>query len=158
MKRSTDKKTDAGFRFVTGSKDLPATQGMLQLVRTELKSEMKAGFRGIDAKLDEMNSKFSTMDAKFSDIGARFNGVEGRFNAIDAKFSRVDARFNHMDSKFEQVLSEVSRIGLLVEEQNSKNQIVLEGLTSLWQRQERIENRTDAVEKFVRSLGRSKTP
>ncbi len=32
------------LRFPPQSKDLPATQGMLKLVRSELKAEMKAGF------------------------------------------------------------------------------------------------------------------
>ncbi len=94
---------------------------MLHLVRSELKSEMKSGFK-----------------------------------KVDAQFKEVDARFDKMESKFEQVLSEVARVGILVEEQNSKNRVVLEGLTGLFQRQERLEGRVDQVEDLVQSIATTK--
>lgn len=112
--RVPEKKENPGFRYVPQSKDLPATQGILHLVRMELKSEMKAGF------------------------------------------SQVNARFNQVDARFEQVLSEIARIGILVEEQNSRNRIVLEGLSGLWERQERVEKRVDHFEKTIHNILRSK--
>jgi hypothetical protein len=106
-KMSPDKNTES-FKFVPASKDLPATRGMLQLVRNELKAEIKGGF------------------------------------------NRIDAKFNQVDARFEQVLSEVARIGILVEEQNSNNRVVLEGLSGLWQRQEQFEERlVSEVERTV---------
>ncbi len=101
-------KATSEYPWIAQAKDLPAKQGMLQLVRSELKSEMKSGFRQVDSKL-------------------------------------------------EQVLSEVSRVGLLVEEQNSRNSVVLEGLTGLWDRQKRVESRVDEVEKSVQSIARTRT-
>lgn len=106
-KTTTQTKANPRFRFRDGLRDLPATQGMLQLVRTELKSEMKSGFRQVGSRL-------------------------------------------------EQVLSEVARVGILVEEQNSRNRVVLEGLTGLWERQQRSDNRVSDVEKLVRIIGRAK--
>jgi hypothetical protein len=134
-KKTPAKSKNDAFQFVREAKDIPSTQGMLQLVRTELKSEMKAGFRQMDSRFEQIHSEIAR---------------------LDSRFSHLDSKFSHLDSKFEQMLSEVSRIGLLVEEQNSRNHIVLEGLTSLWQRQQRIEGRVDEWEKFVRQLGRSK--
>ena len=156
--------------FASNSRELPATQGMLQLVRTELKadigelrSEMKSGlsqidarFSQVDAKFNDMESKFSQIDSRFSQIDSRFNQIDSRFNQVDSRFKQVDSRFDQMDSKFERVLSEVARVGVLVEEQNSNNRVVLEGLTGLWQRQERVECRVDDVEKLVQSIARSK--
>jgi tetrahydromethanopterin S-methyltransferase subunit G len=142
-KTASQQKT-SDFKYTPHSKDLPATQGMLHLVRTEIKAEMKAGFRQIDSRFDLINSKFNENDSRFSQIDSRFN--------------QIDSRFNQMDSKFEQVLSEVARVGLLVEEQNSRNRVVLEGLTGLWQRQERVEVRVDNVESLVRSITRPKDP
>jgi hypothetical protein len=128
MRKKSVTKPASEFRFPPQDKDLPATQGMLQLVRNELKSEMKAGFGQVDA----------------------------RFNQIDARFAQFESKFAQVDSRFEQILSEISRIGILVEEQNSRNRIVLEGLAGLWQRQDRIESRVDDVEKTVRSIARYK--
>ncbi len=101
------------------SQDLPTTRGMLDLVRKELKADN----RSLSTKMD---SRFSEMDSKFCGLESKFSGLE---------------------SKMDKVLSEVARIGTLVEEQNSNNRIVLEGLTSLWQRQERSEARIEKLEK-----------
>lgn len=173
------------FQFVPKTKDLPATQGMLQLVRTELKadirgleSKMKSGFKQVDSRFDQMearfnkidsqfsqtdskfsqlDSKFSQIDSKFSQIDSKFSQIDSRFNQVDSRFNQIDSRFDQMDSKFEQVLAEVSRIGVLVEEQNSRNNIVMEGLSGLWHRQQRVETRVDEIEKLVRSIAHSRT-
>jgi hypothetical protein len=69
---------------------------------------------------------------------------------MDAKFETVLAAVHH-------VAAEVARVGVLVEEQNSRNQIVLEGLTGLAQRQDRVELRVTDVENLVRSISRSRS-
>ena len=113
------------------SKDIPATQGMLHLVRRELKSEIRSSRSHSDS---------------------RFNTLESRFKDVDARFAQVDARFNQVMGAIHQLTSEVARIGTLVEEQNSRNQIVLEALTGIYQRQDRVESRMDRVEELVHSI------
>ncbi len=107
------------LRMTPKTKDLPATQAMLGLVRDELKADTRE-------LRSEMKSEFKT----------------------------VDARFDRVDAKLERMAAEVSRIGMLMEEQNSRNQIVLEGLTAYIQRQERVETRIEDVERTVRSIAR----
>lgn len=128
----------SSFRYSTRSRDLPATQGMLHLVRNELKSDSR--------------SLRSEMNSRFNEVDARFNQIDARFNQVDARFKEVDARFNRVDSKLEKVLSEVSRLAFIVEEQNSRNQIVLEGLSSLFHRQDRVERRMGEVENLIHDL------
>jgi chromosome segregation ATPase len=149
-KRAAPSQSNPKFKFTSRSKDLPASQGMLHLVR----SELKADIRGLHS---EMNSRFDQVDARFNQIDARFNQIDSRFKQMDSKFSQMDSKFNQMDSKFEQVLSAVARVGTGVEEQNSRNRVVLEGLTGLWQRQDRLETRVDKVESTVRSIARPRT-
>lgn len=114
------KRVKASSYTVPQSKDLPATQGMLYLVRTELKEDMA-----------ELRSE------------------------MNMRFSQGDVNFQKVLTAVHQVSSEVARLGLLVEEQNSRNQIVLEGLTGLHQRQDRAEARMDGFEKTLKSLSRS---
>jgi methyl-accepting chemotaxis protein len=106
------------------SKDLPATHGMLDHVR----SELKADIRGLRSEM------------------------KSGFRQVDSRFEQIDSRFEQIDSKLEQVLSQVSRIGTLVEEQNSRNQVVLEGLTGLYRRQDRIELEVGEIRNTVYSL------
>lgn len=132
MRKNETPEKDAvsNFQYHLRSRDLPATQGMLHLVRTELKADIQ-----------ELRAE---TQAGFRQIDARFSQVDGKFSQIDARFSQVDARFEQVLSEVARVGSEVARIGLLVEEQRSDNRIVLEGLQALWQRQERVEVRSIA--------------
>src|SRR5258708_4561511 len=80
--------------------------------------------------------------------------LKSEMNAIK---SEMKAGFHRTDAKIEQVLSEVARVGIFVEEQNSRNAIVLEGLSGLWDRQKRVEDRVGEVEATVRSIARART-
>jgi hypothetical protein len=88
-----------------------ATRKELHLVRDELKSDI----RSLELKMD-----------------ARFDVVESRFSAHDSRFTNIEA-------SLEKMKAEQFRMYALMEEQNSNNRIVLEGLQALWQRQDRIE-------------------
>ena len=95
-----------------------ATRKELHLVRDELKSDI----RSLELKID-----------------GHFNGIESRFNGIESRFNGIESRFNGIESRLEKMQAEQFRMYALMEEQNSNNRIVLEGLQGLWQRQERIE-------------------
>lgn len=118
--------------------ELPATQLMLTTLRKQIKSEI--------------NSLEKRLDSKFNQVDSQFSQVESRFNQVDSKFSQVESRFNQVDSKIELVLSEIHRIAILMEEQNSRNKFVLDGYASLYERQDRIELRFDAHEKNIEDL------
>ena len=107
-------------------KDLPATQGMLYLVRSEVKADVR-----------ELRSE-----------------MKAGFKEVDARFNEVDASLALMRASIEKMASEMSRFGVLMEEQNSRNHIVLEGMSGLWTRQERVETRVDGFENFLKSLPR----
>lgn len=131
-------KSRSELKFPTQSKDLPATQGMLQLVRSELKSEMKAGFRNVDSKIEQVHSDVARVG---SDVAQ-----------VRSEVAQVRSDVARLSSEVAQVTSEIARVGLLVEEQNSRNRIVMEGLTGLFQRQDRVELKVDEVESMVQSI------
>lgn len=108
-------------RLTPQSKDLPATQGMFQLVRQELKADNR-----------ELRAE-----------------MRADIKQVDSKVERVLEAVHH-------VAGEVARVGMLVEEQNSKNRIALEGHTGLAQRQDRLEFRVSEVEKMVKSIARTR--
>lgn len=109
-----------------------------------------AKFQAIDARFDQLEAKY---DAKFQAIDAKFQAIDARFDQLeakyDAKFQAIDARFDQLDSKIETLRSEVARMAVLVEEQNRRNAIVLDALSSLFERQGRLEKRMDDLESKV---------
>ena len=137
-KQSLAKKTQYP---ILNSEHLPATQGMLNLHQKQFKADLKS-FK-------------KSMEARFNQIDARFSEIDSRFNQIDARFSKVDSRFNHLEAQLSTILSEVHRIAILMEEQNSRNKYVLDGYDQIYKRQERLEvnvdQRLQAVEELILS-------
>lgn len=130
-------------RFPPKQKDLPATQGMLWLVRTELKEEMTAGFHRMTSVMEKMSSEISQLRSEIkSDVGQLRS--ETRSDLAEVK------------SEVTGVKSEVARLGVLIEEQRADNRIVLEALTGHAQRQDRMERRVDEVENIFCSLAKIK--
>ncbi len=119
------------------TRDLPATQGMLQLVRTELKEDI-SGLRS------EMKSGFSNVDKRFDEVRAMIHDLSATVHSLSASVHRVEASAH-------KVSADVAHQSMLAEEQNSRNLIVLEGLTGLGQRQTRVELRMDETWELVRS-------
>ena len=124
------------------TKNLPATQGMLYETREELKSEM----RGLQYQL---NSLQQSMEARFSQVDAKFSSMDSKFRSIDAKFSSIDSRFSSIDAKLSKMDASLHEIKLLVEEQNARNIYVLDGLVSLFNRQERVEGEVAELKELV---------
>jgi hypothetical protein len=91
--------------------------------RPERANEMPASAGMLYNVRDELKSDVSSLSRK-----------------MDTRFAATDSKLDAMNSKIHQAL-------LLVEEQNARNRIVFDGLTSLFTRQERTEARVDALEK-----------
>lgn len=117
--------------FPERAENVAVTQKMLYGVRDELKSDINA-----------MQSRFDGIDSKFESMESRFDGIDSRFVSMESRIDgKIQTTFHQLTEQIHQLHSQVHRIGILVEEQNAKNNIVLDGLTSLFERQERLENR-----------------
>lgn len=136
--------------------DTPVTMKMLQEFRKEIREEVRAGFKKMDARFNDQDARFNDQDARFSKIEARLSDHDARFSKIDARLSAHNARFDRVDAKLHQISSDVARVALLVEEQNSRNAIVFDAIHHMIQRKDRLEGRMDEVEKTVRSIARVK--
>ncbi len=144
-KRSTGKKSSSSKVIKPlKSSDIPVTQKMLYGVRDELKSDISS------VRL-EMKAEFKKVDARFDEVFGEFKRVDSRFCSMEGQFKSIDARLNSMDARFDEVLSEVkkqsaqtSRMLTLIEEQENRNKFVLDGYRSL----------NDRIEPLERALGK----
>jgi len=73
-----------------------------------------------DQLIDRMDAGFEKRDSQFHELKSEIHGVKSEVNGLK---------------------SEVHRLAILIEEQNARNIIVLDGLSSLFHRQERIESK-----------------
>lgn len=119
---------------VPRSDELPVTQAMLFIVRDEL----KAGQRSLGRRIDSLDSKIDSLGLRVDSLELRIDSLEARIDGLEAK----------MDSKFEAMSAQLHQMMLLIEEQNHRNTIVLDGLRSLFERQDRVETRLREIDKF----------
>ncbi len=125
--------------------DLPVTQLMLTTLHKQIKSDVKSTEKHLESKINQVESKINQVESKI-------NQVESKINQVESKINQVESKINQVESKIELVLSEVHRIAVLMEEQNSRNKFVLDGYDSIYQRQDRLEARFDAHEKNIEVL------
>lgn len=94
------------------------SQKMLASVKSELKSDIAS----VSLELKSVRSE----------VGALRLGM--------------NSRFEKMDSKIEKVIAAIHRTNALVEEQNSRNRVVLDGYDQIYRRQEEYEERLKNLE------------
>jgi hypothetical protein len=69
-------------------------------------------------------------EKKFHEVKSEFHGVKSEIHSLKASLSKLEKL--------------VHNSALLAEEQNNRNKIVLDGLSHLFERQERIESKIDS--------------
>ena len=68
---------------------------------------------------------------------------------MDSRFSDLDSKFSNLDSKFDKMMSEIHRIGLIVEEQRAQNIFTLDGYTSS---SDRLDQHEEEIKKINKTL------
>jgi chromosome segregation ATPase len=118
--------------------EVPVTRGMLSGVRSELlqridqgREEARADSRKLDAKIDGVRAEVHDLRAEVHEMRAEVHGVKAEIHEVKAGMARIE---------------------VLVEEQNARNRIVLDGITALLSRQNQVEERVTQVEDTVRKL------
>ncbi len=115
-KKVQAKKALSATTYPRRAADAFVNQKMLYGVRDELKAHVDSKIYGLRAEFIEFRSD------------------------IESRLEKIDAKFEVVNSKLEDLTSAVHRMGLLAEEQNNRNKIVLDGLSHLFGRQDRLES------------------
>lgn len=68
---------------------------------------------------------------------------------MKAGFQRGDARFTEQDSKFEAIQTQLTKMMILLEDQNDNNRAVLDAHTIVYDKFVTTENRLDKIEHHV---------
>lgn len=114
--------------------ELPVTRAMLGEVRTEL-------LHRIDQAKAELRGEIQAVK---TELRAEIQAIKADQYAIRADQHAIRA--------------DIARIALIVEEQDARNKIVLDALSTFIDRQNRLERRMDQVEETVRALAATTQP
>ena len=121
------------------TEDLPVTHKMLNETERSLRHEITSvalAVQEVDRKLGE---KTEFLDQK----------IDSKFDILNQKIDRLGSEVKHsmsslelrMDAKLEKMLAEVRRIAISAEEQNMRNNYVMDQYQAVLIRQERFEEK-----------------
>ena len=117
--------------------DHPATRRMLHIVRDELRGEIKLVRSELIHTRDQLRGEIHHVrDELRGEIKLLRDELQGEMKLLR---SELKEDIHRLSAEIGEIKVMVHRSNLLVEEQNANNRIVLEGLQTLWQRQERLE-------------------
>lgn len=143
--KSVQKKTTKKKKIVTKSlypirkaSDVPVTQGML----LEAQKMVINAIKSVNTKIGSMDKKFDYIDFKIESIDKRFDSIDKRFDSIEMK----------LDSFIEEMRADRHQMKVLMETQESRNKIVLEGYEQLYFRQDRLEVKTEERLKNIETV------
>lgn len=105
-------------RYPARASEVLVTQAMLYKVRDELKDFVKSEIHGLKSEI---------------------RGLKSENHGIKSEIHEMKSEIHEIRSDIHGLKSEVHRMAVLIEEQNAKNSIVLEGLAGLFHRQDRLE-------------------
>jgi hypothetical protein len=136
-------------KYPERSSDVFVTQKMLYAVRDELKSDNKALAHQLRSEMKKLNHDLR------GDMEQLSHELRGEMRKFGQDLRGDMEKLSHdLRSEMAKMSSELSRHGALAEEQNARNIAVIDALTSLFTRQERVETRIDDVEKTIASFKR----
>lgn len=131
------------------SGDIPATKAHLELFRQELKSDITSLSLQMDSQFKDLDSKFASIEGRFTTIDSKFTNLDSKFKNIDSKFINLDSKFKSIDSKFEKLTSVLFEMKAILEEQNSRNRVVLDGYAHLFDKSTATDSRIENLEKKI---------
>jgi uncharacterized protein YhaN len=125
--------------------EVPASVGLVNAVRAELVAQI----RTVDKKVDCLDKKVDRLDKRVDALDKKVNALDKKVDALDKK---VDALECKMDIGFEQLIANSHRTQVLMEEQRSENRIVLDGIKSVMERQDRMEVQAEEFRRTLQTL------
>lgn len=85
--------------------------------------------------------KFHEVKAEIHAVKAEIHELRAEIHAVKAELQEIKTEIHELKSQFSQLEKTMHKVALLVEEQNNRNKIVLDGLAQLFERQERVEKK-----------------
>ncbi len=84
--------------------------GYLEIIRRDLRSDIKEVRQASEKAHKEINEKLNAIEVTQATHSERFNTVDEKFNTMGERFSAVDERFNKVDERFNTVQTQIKSI------------------------------------------------
>lgn len=167
MSGSGKKVTQSTEKLTAKKREMPATVGLVMEVRDELKADIrrvehqigaseKRLMATIEGVRSEMRSIAEGMRSEQGEIRSTIEGIRSEQHEMRSTIEGIRSDYHQILAVVEDTRSSVHRMQALYEQQYSENRIMLEKLSLMSDRQDRLEERqnlNDAVIKKLAQLG-----
>lgn len=114
--------------------------------RPKKEGDLPVTKRLLDLKIQEVKGDISGLRLE---IKAGFAKMDARFLAQDAKFLAQDARFAEADARFESMQAQLAKMMVIIEEQNDRNRVALDGYMAVYEKFQDTGKRLGHLEKSL---------
>jgi len=173
MRKRKTMKSSEQIRFTrkkpVRSANVPVTKAMLFGVRDELKEYVQSKIHGVQVEIQTLRGEFEGLRGEFGvlrvEMNAKVEGLRGEIHDLRVEMNtkveglrgeieclrtemyemkaELKADIHEIKSEIHGLKADVHKLCVLIEEQNARNIVVLDGLNGLFIRQERVEKRVD---------------
>jgi hypothetical protein len=116
---------------------------MKKIMKPKKDRELPLTKRFLDLKIQEVRGNITTLRLETK---AGFTKIDAAFKQVDARFMQIDARFESQDAKFETLDTKITKMLVLLEDQNDRNRAVLDSYTTVYEKLIENESRLEKVE------------
>jgi len=121
------------------------TSGSNQMQQNDQMPQIMAMLTKIFTKLEEHDLRFDALEKRVAAIESRLDVIETRLDAIEARLDALENRVAALEQRMTIMETEVSRLGVLFEDNEKKLQHILDVLTSYLKKMEKVDHLDESM-------------
>ena len=121
------------------------TSGSNQMQQNDQMPQIMAMLTKIFTKLEEHDLRFDALEKRVAAIETRLDVIETRLDAIEARLDALENRVAALEQRMTIMETEVSRLGVLFEDNEKKLQHILDVLTSYLKKMEKVDHLDESM-------------
>ena len=129
--------TTSGSNQMQQNDQMPQIMAMLTKIFTKLEEH--------DLRFDALEKRVAAIESRLDVIETRLDVIETRLDAIEARLDALENRVAALEQRMTIMETEVSRLGVLFEDNEKKLQYILDVLTSYLKKMEKVDQLDESM-------------
>jgi chromosome segregation ATPase len=136
--------TTSGSNQMQQNDQMPQIMAMLTKIFTKLE-EHDLRFDALEKRVAAIESRLDVIETRLDAIENRLDVIETRLDAIEARLDALENRVAALEQRMTIMETEVSRLGVLFEDNEKKLQHILDVLTSYLKKMEKVDHLDESM-------------
>jgi chromosome segregation ATPase len=119
--------------------------GSNQMQQNDQMSQIMAMLTKIFTKLEEHDLRFDALEQRMTALEERMTALEQRVSALEQRMTALEQRVSALEQRMTALETEVSRLGVLFEDNEKKLQHILDVLISYLKKMEKVDHLDESM-------------